>query len=353
MTVLYEDNHIIAVNKNSSEIVQGDKTGDEPLSETIKKYLKEKYTSPEMIEEATDEEGKTVLNRFGHPEKTYHGDLLEPYLDHIQSNLLTGFDFDLTMLRIAAMNLLLHGINSPAIEQIDTLSQSFVERKPDLAENAFTLILANPPFKGAVDENILHKSLIKKVKTKKTELLFLVLMLRMLREGGRCAVIVPDGVLFGSSNAHVGVRRMLIEDNGLEAVISLPSGVFKPYAGVSTAILIFTKGSETKDVWFYKVENDGYTLDDKRTPIRANDLPDLVERWHKRNPKKDNDRTKKYFFVPRKEIEENKLDLSFSRYAEVSYEEKEYDPPKEILGKLRSLENEIMQDLDELEGMLG
>ncbi len=190
-------------------------------------YLKEVYTSPEMVDDATEEDGTPILDRRGKPVKTYHGDLLTPYRDHIQQGLLTGFDFDQTMIRIAAMNLLLHGITSPGIEQINTLSQAFVESNPQHASDAFSLILANPPFKGAVDENVIHASLTKHVKTKKTELLFLVLMLRMLTEGGRCAVIVPDGVLFGSSKAHTAVRKLLIEDHGLEAVVSLPSGVFR------------------------------------------------------------------------------------------------------------------------------
>jgi type I restriction enzyme M protein len=194
-------------------------------------------------------------------------------------------------------------------------------------------------------------------KTSKTELLFLVLMMRMLKNGGKCAVIVPDGVLFGSSAAHQAVRRMLIEDNQLDAVVSLPSGVFKPYAGVSTAILFFTKvggkGIGTENVWFYKVENDGYSLDDKREPIPGSDLPDLVQQWRKRNPKKMKDKTAKYFFVPKGEIAEQKYDLSFNRYHEQKYEEKTYEAPKVILDKLRTLEQEILSDIDQLEAMLG
>jgi len=214
-------------------------------------------------------------------------------------------------------------------------------------------VLANPPFKGSIDHDNVFKGLTSVAKTRKTELLFLVLMTRILKNGGRCAVIVPDGVLFGSSSAHRAVRQMLIEDNQLEGVVSLPSGVFRPYAGVSTAVLVFTKGGKTDHVWFYKVENDGYSLDDKRTPIMDNDMPDLVERWQRRNPEKDIDRTKKCFFVSKQEIADKKHDLSFNRYAEVPYTEVEYDPPETILKCLYKLEEEITADLVELEKMLG
>jgi len=215
------------------------------------------------------------------------------------------------------------------------------------------VVLANPPFKGSIDADSVHKSLTAVAKTTKTELLFLALMLRMLKIGGRCAVIVPDGVLFGSSSAHQAVRRMLVEDNQLDAVVSLPSGVFKPYAGVSTAVLLFTKGGKTKDVWFYRVENDGYSLDDKRDPVTGSDLPDLVAQWNRRNVTKMQDRAAKCFFVPKADIAANKYDLSVNRYREVKYEEKQYDPPKVILGKLRELEQSILADIDELERMLG
>ena len=190
-----------------------------------------------------------------------------------------GFDFDATMLRIAAMNLLLHGVDAPDIHYQDTLSNSFTEQFPQKAADAFDVILANPPFKGSLDYEDVHPSLLRKVKTKKTELLFLALILRMLKNGGRCAMIVPDGVLFGSSKAHQALRKLLVDDNQLEAVISLPSGVFKPYAGVSTAILVFTKGGRTDQVFFYDVEDDGFSLDDKRQPIEANDLPDALSQW--------------------------------------------------------------------------
>ena len=235
----------------------------------------------------------------------------------------------------------------------DTLGNSFPENFSELATDQFDLILANPPFKGALDYSDVHGSLTGKVKTKKTELLFLVLMLRMLRQGGRCAVVVPDGVLFGSSKAHKGLRKMLIEQHQLEAVVSLPSGVFKPYAGVSTAILFFTKEGETEDVWFYDVEHDGYSLDDKRNPVADDDLPDVRKRWAERDVKKDTDRKAKAFFVPKSEIGENDYDLSLSRYKEIVHPEIEYDPPQVILGRLKSLEKEIAEDLAELEAMLG
>lgn len=307
-------------------------------------HLRKKYTS---------KEGRIVEKVNGDQLVTYTGDLLEPYRQHIQSGMFHGFDFDVTMLRIAAMNLMLHGVDTPDIHYQDTLSNSFPEKFSRYASDCFDLILANPPFKGSLDEQDVHSSLTGKVKTRKTELLFLMLMLRMLKLGGGCAVIVPDGVLFGSSNAHVAARRLLVEENQLEAVVKLPAGVFKPYAGVSTAILIFTKGGRTTDVWFYDVQADGFSLDDKRDPVEANDLPDVRARWANRNQKKDIDRKDKAFFVPKAEIAENKYDLSLNRYKEIIHEEVKYAPPKKILGRLKKLEEEIASDLEELEGMLG
>ena len=284
-------------------------------------------------------------------EKTYTGDLLEPYWKHIRSDMFWGFDS--TMLRIAAMNMMLHGVDNPKILYADSLSKTLHEAHPEMAENRFDLILTNPPFKGSLDFEGVHPSLTRKVKTKKTELLFLALMVRMLKPGGVCAAIVPDGVLFGSSNAHKDVRKLLIDECELQGVISMPSGVFKPYAGVSTAVLIFMKGSETKNVWYYDMEADGLSLDDKREPVEENDIPDVVERWKKRNPKKDTDRKKKAFFVPVDEIRENGYDMSINRYKEIEYEEIEYDPPKTILKRLNNLEMDIQKDLNELEVMLG
>ena len=316
-------------------------------------YLQRKYTSSEGIIEHDGE-------------RIYSGDLLEPHREHIQSNLIHGFDFDVTMLRIAAMNLLLHGIDAPDIHYQDTLSSGFPDKFPKHAQNFFDVILANPPFKGSLDFEDVHSSLLSQVKTKKTELLFVTLILRMLKNGGRSATIVPDGVLFGSSKAHVALRQMLVEQNQLEAVISLPSGVFRPYAGVSTGILIFTKGGKTDNVFFYDMQDDGFSLDDKRAQLYdstfAGDLSDCLEKWRAyhlppfqgegRGGDGFQDRTAKAFFVPAQEIREKNYDLSLNRFKEAVYEAVQYEPPTEILQKLKALEGEIMRDLVELEGML-
>lgn len=285
-------------------------------------------------------------------EMIYTGDLLEPYRHHIQSGMFHGFDFDATMLRIASMNLMLHGVDNPDIHYQDTLSNSFPEKFPKQAANGFDVILANPPFKGSLDEGDVHPTLTQAVKTKKTELLFVALILRMLKKGGRSATIVPDGVLSGTSKAHTALRRALVKDNQLEAVISLPSGVFKPYAGVSTAILVFTKGGTTDHVFFYGVNSDGYSLDDKRDPVAENDLPDALARWRKKSPKRDSDRTARHFMVRLAEIEGNDFDISFSRYKEAKHEETTFESPKAVIAKLRDLEDEIANDLKELERML-
>jgi type I restriction enzyme M protein len=305
-------------------------------------YLQKEYTTKGM--EYPDEDGNII----------YPGDKLAPFRDHIQSGLLHGFDFDATMLRIAAMNLLLHNIDAPDIHYMDTLSNRFPEQFPALSENFFDCILANPPFKGSLDYDDVHPTLLKKVKTKKTELLFVTLILKMLKTGGRSATIVPDGVLFGASKAHQALRQQLVDDNQLEAVISLPSGVFKPYAGVSTAIIVFTKGGRTDNVFFYDVQADGFSLDDKREEHPdKDDLPDMLARWKARDPKKDTDKTRKHFFVSAGDIRENKYDLSINRYKETVYEEEEYDPPKEILDRMLGLEKEIVADMEALRGMLG
>lgn len=307
-----------------------------------------------LREQFTSEVGRVVAEVNGKEEVAYTGDLITPQQwKHIQSGMFHGFDFDVTMLRIAAMNLMLHGVDTPDIHYQDTLSNNFPEKFPKMASGAFDLIMANPPFKGSLDQSDVHSSLTGRVKTKKTELLFLVLMLRMLKLGGRCAVIVPDGVLFGSSNAHVDLRTLLVEDHQLEAVVKLPAGVFKPYAGVSTAILLFTKGGKTTDVWFYDVQAIGKSLDDKQLDVPENDLPDVRERWAKRDPNKDTDRTARAFFVPKSEIAENNYELSVNRYKEVVHEEVEYDPPKTILKRLKKRTAEVASDLQELEAMLG
>lgn len=264
-----------------------------------------------------------------------------------------GFDFDTTMLRIATMNMLLHGIERPRIENRDSLAESHAG-----IEEQYTLILANPPFAGSLDYDATARDLQQVVKTKKTELLFLALFLRLLKPGGRAAVIVPDGVLFGSSKAHKALRRMLVEEQKLDGIISMPSGVFKPYSGVSTAVVLFTKTNSggTDDVWFYDMQADGYSLDDKRTPLsnghEADNLPDILARWQDREAESDRPRTAQSFMVPKAEIAANEYDLSINRYKEIVYEAVEYDPPLVILDELERLEAEIQAGMAELREML-
>lgn len=264
------------------------------------------------------------------------------------NHMFHGYDMDRTMLRIGAMNMMAHGIENPDIEYRDSLS----DQNPD--RNKYTLILANPPFKGSLDYDIVSADLLKLCKTKKTELLFVDLFIHMLKVGGRCACIVPDGVLFGSSKAHKAIRKELIGNQRLEAVISMPSGVFKPYAGVSTGILIFTKTDHggTDNVWFYDMKADGLSLDDKRTPTEANDIPDIIERFQHRDQEMKRERTEQSFMVPKQEIVDNGYDLSMNRYKKIEYVPVEYPPTSEILANIRNLENEITKDLDELEKML-
>jgi type I restriction enzyme M protein len=307
---------------------------------------------------------------------------------HFNESMFHGFDFDATMLRIGSMNLMLHGIENPSIEARDSLSEDHSN-----VDEQFTLILANPPFKGSIAKDSIAKDLTKVIKTTKTELLFLALFLRLLKTGGRAAVIVPDGVLFGSSKAHKTIRKELVESHKLDGVISMPSGVFKPYAGVSTAILMFTKtgAGGTDKVWFYDMENDGLSLDDKRQAIESNDIPDIIKSFqlsvishqssvishqlsvishqssvnshqlsvisHQSSVNSEqlslfDDRKGKCFFVGKDEIVKNGYDLSINRYKEIEYEEVEYEAPKVIIDKLKGLENEINQDLQLLEGLL-
>ena len=268
--------------------------------------------------------------------------------DHYMNRMFHGYDMDRTMLRIGAMNMMTHGIDNPFIEYRDSLSDQNTDR------DQYSLILANPPFKGSLDADIVSADLLKLCKTKKTELLFLALFLRMLKVGGRCACIVPDGVLFGSSSAHKAIRKEIVENHRLEAVISMPGGVFKPYAGVSTAVLVFTKTGHggTDDVWFYDMKADGFSLDDKRTETKENDIPDIVRRFHNRDAEKDRARTQQSFLVPKAEIAENGYDLSINKYKQVEYVPVEYPPTSEILADLRTLEQEIAKGLEELEGML-
>ncbi len=261
-----------------------------------------------------------------------------------------GYDFDTTMLRIGSMNMLLHGVENPDIRYRDSLAQS-----DETDAEKYSLILANPPFAGSLDYESTAKDLLQLVKTKKTELLFMALVLRMLQTGGRAAIIVPDGVLFGSSKAHKTLRKMLVEDQKLDAVISMPSGVFKPYAGVSTAILVFTKTNSggTDNVWFYKMEADGFSLDDKRTPQPdKTDLPDVLARWKGRAEETERKRTDQSFLVPKAAIAEKEYDLSVNRYKEVEYEAVKYDPPAVILARLKRLDEEIAEGREELSEML-
>lgn len=268
--------------------------------------------------------------------------------DHYMNHMFHGYDMDRTMLRIGAMNMMTHGIDNPYIEYRDSLSDQNTDREK------YSLILANPPFKGSLDADIVSADLLKVCKTKKTELLFLALFLRMLKVGGRCAVIVPDGVLFGSSKAHKDIRKEIVEGNRLEAVISMPSGVFKPYAGVSTAVLVFTKTGHggTDDVWFYDMKADGFSLDDKRTEIKENDIPDIVKRFHNREGEKERERTEQSFLVPKEEIAANGYDLSINKYKKVEYVPVEYPSTQEILADLNELEMEITKGLAELEEMV-
>jgi len=268
---------------------------------------------------------------------------------HFHHSMFHGYDFDNVMLRIGSMNMLMHGIESPDIRYRDSLSEGAAAD----AEK-YTLILANPPFAGSLDYESTAKDLQRVVKTKKTELLFLALFLKLLKPGGRAAVIVPDGVLFGSSTAHKTLRKTLVENQKLDAVVKLPSGVFRPYAGVSTAILFFTKTNSggTDDVWFYDVQADGFSLDDKRNPVEANDLPDVLARWRDRDAEKDRARTDQSFFVPKADIVAQGYDLSLNRYKEVVHEEVEHRAPLDIIAAIEKLDAEIAADLAELKAML-
>ena len=281
-----------------------------------------------------------------HPDWFYE----EGFKQHFNNLMFSGIENDSSMLRIGSMNLQLHGIENPTLIGKDALSDS----NGDIREK-YTLILANPPFKGSLDYDAVESSILHTVQTKKTELLFLALMLRMLKTGGRSAVIVPDGVLFGSSKAHKQLRQEIVAGNKLNAVISMPSGVFKPYAGVSTAVLLFTKTGSggTDDVWFYDMKADGYSLDDKRNLIKENDIPDIVARYHSLEEEKNRKRTDASFMVPFSEIEANEWDLSINRYKQIEYEEVHYAHPKDILTEIEHLDQERMDALTALKGLLG
>jgi type I restriction enzyme M protein len=273
--------------------------------------------------------------------------------EHFHRSMFHGYDFDNVMLRIGSMNMLLHGIESPDIRHRDSLSEGASED----AEK-YSLILANPPFAGSLDYEATSKDLQRVVKTKKTELLFLALFLKLLKPGGRAAVIVPDGVLFGSSKAHKDLRKTLVEDQKLDAVVKLPSGVFKPYAGVSTAILFFTKTNSggTDSVWFYDVRADGFSLDDKRNEIKDNDLSDLRTRWSSlsrpQNDEQSRARTEQSFLVPKSDIVAQGFDLSLNRYKEIKHEEIDHRAPLDIIADIEALDEEIAKGIADLKGML-
>lgn len=302
-------------------------------------YILEKYTRPESI--FTDEEGN-LYNRIGDM-------MTSDEWEHFKNEMFYGFDFDPSMVRIASMNLMLHGIDNPNIRQMDTLSKRYEE------ENKYTLVLANPPFKGSIDAGDINPTLAKGAKTTKTELLFMKLINKILDLGGRCAVIVPDGVLFGSTKAHKDIRKTLVEENALEGVISMPSGVFKPYAGVSTAVLLFTKGGETNKVWFYDMQSDGFSLDDKRNKLdNDGDIPDIIEKWRAVKVDKELEPTKedKWFWVEKEDIVSNDYDLSINKYKEIEYEEVVYEKPEVILERIEELEKEILNDIGKLKSIL-
>ena len=289
-------------------------------------HILRQNTSKDLIKK--DEFG----NEYG-----FKGDKLNStQWDILRTETFHGFDIDSTMVRIALMNLMMHGIDHPNIKQINSVSTRYTE------SSQYDIVLANPPFKGSIDESELSDQLT--IKTLKTEILFLELMHRIMRTGGKCAVIVPDGVLFGGSKAHKQIRQMLLQKCRLDAVISMPSGIFKPYAGVSTAVLVFTKGEETKKVWFYDMTSDGFSLDDKRTLIDGKgDIPDIVEKFKRRDKEDFSKRNAKCFFVPLEEIEQNDFDLSISKYKEIEHEEVKYEKPEVIKKKILELEEEIIK----------
>ncbi len=293
-------------------------------------FLVSAYTH--MLKPYTDKDGKLGANLTD-----------QKLWNKLSNETFYGNDSDISMIRISMMNMMLHDISNPHIKQTDTLSKGYNEK------DMYQVVLANPPFKGSIDKEDQNENF--SITSTKTELLFLDLIERVLDIGGRCAVIIPDGVLFGSSNAHKTLRKNLLEKNELKAVISMPSGVFKPYAGVSTAVLVFVKGGTTDKVWFYDMEADGYSLDDKRNKIEKNDIPEIIEQYNK----KDSDsykETKKHFFIDIKDIKENDYDLSINRYKNIEYEEIEYLPTNEILGEIENLSNAINDDLSELKNLL-
>lgn len=297
-------------------------------------HILTQYTAKEH--QKTDENGLT---------RGLVGDKLtdERQWTHLKEKTFYGYDMDESMVRIGLMNLMMHGISTPNIQQKDTLSKKYDE------DNFYDVVMANPPFKGSIDKGDINESL--SLPTTKTELLFVNRIIKSLKIGGRAGVIVPDGVLCSSSKAHKMARMMLVNDCELQGIISMPSGVFRPYAGVSTAILFFVKGGETEKVWFYDMQADGYSMDDKRNKIETNDLPEIVREWKKRKEQADSKRTNKFFWVDKKEIEENDYDLSLKMYKEIEYDKIEYEDPKVILGRIDELEKEIIQGINNLKNV--
>lgn len=313
------------------------------MVQLMKPTLKDKILDPAMGSAGFLLESSTYISTH------YAKELMKAdNAKYYKSGMFSGFDTDQSMLRIGAMNMMLHGVEDPTITYQDSLSGDNNER------NCYSLIMANPPFTGSVFQEEISKDLLALCKTKKTELLFLTLFVKMLEVGGRCASIVPDGVLFGSSTAHKAIRRELVENQKLVAVISMPSGVFKPYAGVSTAILIFTKTNAggTDKVWFYDMKADGYSLDDKRSPIAANDIPDIIARFNNLDGEEGRERTEQSFFVTKEEIVDNGYDLSINKYKKTEYVTVEYPSTAEILDRLDALEAEIASEMKELRKML-
>lgn len=292
-----------------------------------------------ILESNTSDDFKEISPVFG--------DLLkDEHRENLDNNVIFGSEFDPTMYKIGLMNMILHNIKPKNIKLRDSLSKDAQE------EDKYTLVLANPPFTGSLDESDIDPKLTAVVKTKKTELLFMAKFIKMLEIGGRAAVIIPTGVLSTDSNAHKTLRKKLIEENQLEAVISMPSGVFKPYAGVATAVLIFTKGGQTQQTWFYDMQNDGFTLNDNRTPIEENDIPDIIKSYKNRYNEDNTDKKAKHFFVDVDEIRNNGYDLSINKYKEIEYEEIQYEEPSKILADIKQLESEIQTSLDELWEMI-
>lgn len=333
-----------------SELQTAGKNGQFRTPRHVIKMMVE-LTNPELGHRILDPACGTagfLVNVYEHILKTNQKNgvsILTPQQKKIlDEESLYGFDIDRTMVRIAVMNLMMHGITNPNIIGEDTLSKRYNEK------GVYDVILANPPFKGSINES--EKSDEFTISTSKTELLFLELMYNCLSIGGKCSVIVPDGVLFGNSNAHKSIRKLLLEKCRLDAVISMPSGVFKPYAGVSTAVLFFTKGEPTEKVWFYKMEADGFSLDDKRNEIKENDIPDILERFVKREKEDNSDRSKKSFFVPISEIKENEWDLSINKYRKEIQEEIKYRDSSLVINEAKKEIKELLEGFEELQKIL-